>query len=138
MVPLNGASMTHTRILVVDDNPNLSALVRVHLEKTQRFEVREENRSARALGAAREFLPDMILMDVDMPGKDGGQVALEIQADAGLCDIPILFFTSLISQEEAGTRVIRRGGRLYLAKPLHAKALVDAIDSILTGPVAAA
>ena len=77
-------TMTKSRILVVDDEPNLSGLVRLFLEKTQRFEVRVENRSALALAAAREFRPDLILLDVDMPGKNGGDVAREIQAEPAL------------------------------------------------------
>ena len=123
--------MTKSRILVVDDEPNLSGLVRLFLEKTKRFEVRVENRSALALSAAREFRPDMILLDVDMPGKDGGEVSKEIQADPVLRHVPILFFTSLISREEAGERETVRGGMRFLAKPINPKVLVEAVDRIL-------
>jgi DNA-binding response OmpR family regulator len=125
--------MTKTRILVVDDEPNLSGLVRLFLEKTQRFEVRVENRSTLALAVAREFRPEMILLDVDMPGKDGGEVAREIQADALLCSTPILFFTSLISREEAGERATMRGGMRFLSKPVDSKVLIETIDLILAG-----
>ena len=123
--------MTKSRILVVDDEPNLSGLVRLFLEKTQRFEVRVENRSALALAAAREFRPDMILLDVDMPGKDGGEVSREIQADPALRGVPILFFTSLISRAEAGERETVRGGMRFLAKPVNPKILIDTVDRIL-------
>jgi len=125
--------MNKPRILVVDDEPNLSALVSLSLEKTKRFETRVENRSAFALTAAREFRPDMILLDVDMPGKDGGEVAREIEADASLGRTPILFFTSLISRDEAGQREVLRGGMRFLAKPVNPKVLVDTIDRILAG-----
>ena len=125
--------MNKPRILVVDDEPNLSGLVRLFLEKTQRFEVRVENRSALALSAACEFRPDMILLDVDMPGKDGGEVAREIQAEPALCGVPILFFTSLISREEAGEHETMRGGMRFLAKPVNPKALIAAVDRVLAG-----
>jgi two-component system, OmpR family, response regulator len=125
--------MTKTRILVVDDEPNISGLVRLFLEKTQRFEVRVENRSSLALAAAREFRPEMILLDVDMPGKDGGEVAREIQAEPGLRGVPILFFTSLISHEEAGQRETMRGGMLFLSKPVNPKVLVETVDRVLAG-----
>jgi DNA-binding response OmpR family regulator len=127
--------MTKSRILVVDDEPNLSGLVRLFLEKTQRFEVRVENRSALALSAAREFHPDMILLDVDMPGKDGGDVAREIKAEPALRGVPILFFTSLISRAEAGDRETVRDGMRFLAKPLNPKILVETVDRILAGEV---
>ena len=87
--------MNKSRILVVDDEPNLSDLVRLFLEKTKRFEVRVENRPGNVLAAAREFRPDMVLLDVDMPGQDGGEVARDIHADPILRGMPILFFTSL-------------------------------------------
>jgi CheY-like chemotaxis protein len=123
--------MIKPRILVVDDEPNLSGLVRLFLEKTQRFEVRVENRSALALSAAREFRPDMILLDVDMPGKDGGEVAREIQAEPALRGVPIVFFTSLISRAEAGERETVRGGMRFLAKPVNPKVLVETVDRVL-------
>ena len=97
--------MNKTRILAVDDEPNLSDLVRLFLEKTKRFEVRTENRPGNVLAIAREFRPEMILLDVDMPGQDGGEVAREIEADPALRGTPILFFTSLISASEAGSRI---------------------------------
>ena len=123
--------MNKTRILAVDDEPNLSDLVRLFLEKTKRFEVRTENRPGNVLAAAREFRPEMILLDVDMPGQDGGEVAREIEADPVLRGTPILFFTSLISASEAGTNIVMRGGMRFLAKPLNPKVLVNIIDQVM-------
>lgn len=128
--------MNKRRILVVDDEPKLSELVRMFLERTQRFDVRVENRSAHALAAAREFRPEMILLDVDMPGKDGGQVARELKDDTTLRATPILFFTSLISHAEAGERETVRGGMRFLAKPVDPKILIDTVDRILAGEAA--
>ena len=130
-VTANTQFMIKSRILIVDDEPNLSGLVRLILQKTQRFEVRVENRSALALSAAREFRPDMVLLDVDMPGKDGGDVAREIQAEPGFRNVPILFLTSLISRSEAGEGETIRGGQRYLAKPVQATVLVATIDRLL-------
>ena len=123
--------MNTTRILVVDDEPNLSELVRLFLVKTKRFEVRTENRSGNVLAATREFRPELILLDVDMPGLDGGEIAREIEADPILRGVPILFFTSLISQAEAGTHPVMRGGMRFLAKPLNPKVLINAIDQVM-------
>jgi DNA-binding response OmpR family regulator len=130
--------MNLSRVLVVDDQPNISALVRLFLEKTKRFEVRVENRSSLALVAAREFRPDLVLLDVDMPGKDGGEVAREIEAEPALRGVPILFFTSLISPNEAGAHETVRGGKLFLAKPVNPKILVETVDRILAGVAHAA
>jgi DNA-binding response OmpR family regulator len=130
--------MTKPRILIVDDEPNISGLVRLYLEKTQRFEVRVENRSALALSAACEFRPDLILLDVDMPGKDGGEVSREIQAEPALRNVQILFFTSLVSPVEAGEREMERGGKRYLAKPVNPKILIETVDRVLGACVPAA
>lgn len=119
------------RILVVDDEPNLLELVRLFLEKTKRFEVRLESRSTCALAAAREFVPDMILLDIDMPGKDGGEVARELNAERATREIPILFFTSLISHKEAGERETMRGGMRFLAKPVNPKVLIESVDRVI-------
>lgn len=123
--------MNKTRILVVDDEPNLSGLVRLILEKTKRFEVRVENRSALALFVAREFQPNLILLDVNMPGKDGGEVARELGADPTLRAVPILFLTSLVSTSEAGEREAVCAGMRFLAKPVKPEVLVESVDRIL-------
>jgi len=123
--------MIKSRILVVDDEPNLSGIVRLFLEKTQRFEVRVENRSALALAAALEFSPELVLLDVDMPGKDGGDVAAEIQAEPTLRGVPIVFLTSMVSAAEAGVR----GGMYFLSKPVGLKSLIETVDRMLAGGV---
>src|SRR5258708_991863 len=116
--------MNKTRILIVDDDSNISGLVRLHLEKAQRFEVCVENRSALALSTAVRFRPDLVLLDIDMPGKDGGEVEREIRADPTLRALPIVFFTSLVSPGEANGRDLVRGGKRYLSKPINPQVLI--------------
>lgn len=123
--------MNKHKILVVDDDPKLSRLVKAILEKTNRFEVQEENRSSAAIAAAKQYQPDMILLDVDMPGKDGGEVALELERDAELGTKPVLFFTSLITNAEAGRHEVERGGKLFLAKPVDPQVLISTVTRIL-------
>jgi len=122
--------MTKARVLVVDDEPNLADLVRFFLEKTKRFDVRTVNRSNKALAAAREFAPDVILLDVNMPGKDGGDVATEIESDSQLCGTPILFLTALLSHAETGGEMIIRNGMHFLPKPVDPRILVKAVDRL--------
>jgi len=128
---------TH-RILIVDDEPKISALISFVLEQTKRFEVRCESRSALALNAAREFRPDLVLLDVDMPGKDGGDVAAEIGKDPELSGVPILFLTSLVSAAEAGEREVMKSGMPFLSKPVKVKVLIDTVDRLLASRIHAA
>jgi CheY-like chemotaxis protein len=129
--------MDKAKILVVDDDPKLSRLVKLFLERTKLYEVVEENRSTRAIQTALEISPAAILLDVDMPGRDGGEVAREIRANPMLKSLPILFFTSLISVEEAGKREVSRAGQLFLAKPVNPTALVEAVGRLVERPIAA-
>ena len=123
--------MDKIKILVVDDDPKLSRLVRLILEKTQMYEVCEVNNSLQALNVARTFKPQAVLLDVDMPGKDGGQVAREMAADSSLGGVPVLFLTSLVSLSEAGEQEVIRGDKRFLAKPVSPRALIGALDRLL-------
>jgi CheY-like chemotaxis protein len=123
-----------TRVLIVDDDPNLSRLTGVILEATNLYEIRIEGQSTRALAAAREFKPDIILLDVDMPGKDGGEVANDIRADVTLPKTPILFLTGLVSKSEAQDRPLVSAGSHFLAKPVEPTALLQTVARLLQDP----
>ena len=123
--------MTNKRILVIDDEQNLSTLIRHYLEQMGGYEVLTENLPSHALRTARSFDPDLILLDVNMPGKDGGEVAREFRADPAFSQIPILFLTSLVSSAEAGKREITRGTQRFLAKPVNPEALLSVTARML-------
>src|SRR6266849_591952 len=108
--------MSKTKVLIVDDDITASRLLGLGLEKTGAFQVKVENAATRALATAREFRPDVILLDVCMPGADGGDVAFQIHDDSSLRSIPIIFLTSLVSGEEAN-KAVQRGGYEFLSKP---------------------
>jgi DNA-binding response OmpR family regulator len=127
-----------TRVLIVDDDVNLSRLMRLMLEKTQMYEVAVENRAANVMATARDFNPGLVLLDVDMPGKDGGEVAHEMQKDSVLKYAKILFITALVSKNEAGMRAAVRNGMRYLAKPVDSMILLDTIEDMLGSPTVSA
>ena len=119
--------MTRPRILIVDDDEKLLSLTRVILNKMGSFDTFAEHRSFAAFATARSFCPDLILLDVDMPGKDGGDVAAELATDAVLRKVPIIFLTSLVSGEEAGMR----NGVRYLSKPVSPQMLLQTVREAL-------
>src|SRR4026207_408556 len=90
-VPVPSAAPEKKRILIIDDEVSFARMVKINLEKTGMFEVRVENRAAAALPAAREFRPDLVLLDVIMPTMDGGDVAKQIKRDRTLRGTPIIF-----------------------------------------------
>lgn len=118
--------MNKSRILVVDDDSRVSHLLTVVLSRLGGYEVREENRSFAALETARDFRPHLILLDVNMPGKDGPELSEDIAHDAQLANTPIIFVTSLISETEAGMR----NGQRYLSKPVDPAALLAAVRAV--------
>ncbi len=118
--------MTKAKILIVDDDAKISSLIGLILRRNG-YEVREENRSFAALATAREFRPDLALLDVDMPGKDGGTVAAEIEADPDLANTRVVFVTSLVAKNEAGIR----GGRPFVSKPVDLAVLLATVKEML-------
>ena len=87
--------MNRSKILVVDDDPKLSRLVKTILEKTGCYEVQEENRSSAALATARTIEPDMILLDVVLPGLDGFAVCRRLKAESVTRLTPVVLVTGL-------------------------------------------
>ena len=123
-----GDFMSKTKILIVDDDMAASRLLGLGLEATGSFEVKVENCAPHAFGRAREFRPDVILLDVCMPGADGGDVAFQIHDDPSLRSIPIIFLTSLISGQEAASKTVQRGGYEFLSKPASIGKVIECID----------
>lgn len=122
------ASPEKKRILIVDDEASFARMVKLNLEKTGAYEVRVENKATYAVPAAREFKPDVILLDVIMPAMDGGDVANQIKRDRHLKGTPIIFLTATVSKREAGEVGFNSGGELFLAKPISVEALIHCIE----------
>jgi CheY-like chemotaxis protein len=124
------------KILVIDDETTFTRMLRLNLEKTGEYEVREEKHGRKGPAAAREFKPDLIFLDVIMPDVDGGEVASLIQADPNLKHIPIVFLTATVSRKEVGSGGTKRGGLFFLAKPVTTEQLLECIDKHLKKPEA--
>ena len=106
------------RILVVDDRASDSQLVKLYLERGDAYVVREENNAKAALSTAEAFRPQLILLDVMMPGMDGGELAALFQASPKLKSVPIVFLTALVTKSEVETGGGRVGSYPFLAKPI--------------------
>jgi CheY-like chemotaxis protein len=123
--------MEKRRILVVDDEADFTSLLKLNLEKTGAYEVREEHCGEHALAAARAFKPDLILLDVMMPHIDGGQVAAQLKADRRLKDTPIVFLTAVVSKEEAKGQKGMIGGHRFITKPVTPEEVMASIEEYL-------
>jgi len=123
--------MSRKRILVADDETSITRLLKLNLERTGNYEVREENLGARVFEAAQEFKPDLILLDVMMPDMDGGDVAASLKQDPALRKTPVVFLTAAVKKEELGAPEGRIGGRMYIAKPLNVQGVIGVIEKTL-------
>src|SRR5437899_11507618 len=98
--------MNKKRILIVDDEISFTRLLKLNLEQTNHYLVGVENRAEDALTTAREFRPDLVLLDIMMPRVFGGDIAARLRADANLKTTPIVFFTAAVNN----TRVKVKNG----------------------------
>jgi CheY-like chemotaxis protein len=118
------------RILIVDDDRDSTHLIKILLEKISHYLVREENDAAKAHESARDFRPDLILLDIIMPQIDGGDIAAQIDADPGLPRTPIIFLTALVTKAEAKAG-LHIQGHPVLAKPIDIPELINRIEENL-------
>lgn len=118
------------RILVVDNDFNTTRLVKILLEKRGNYFVLPENNPAKAHQSARDFRPDLILLDIVMPEIDGGEVAARLRNDPELRRTPIIFLTALVTEAEAKSG-LEIDGHSFLAKPINISELVNAIEQHL-------
>ena len=123
--------MPKKKILLIDDETTITSLLRLNLEASGRFIVRAENQGARGVETAREFHPDLILLDIMMPDMDGGDVAAIIQREAALRNTPIIFLTAAVRKEEINAHDGVIGGFPYIAKPLSVRDVIAQIDKHL-------
>jgi len=119
------------RILVVDDEPALTRMVKLNLERTGNYEVRAENQGSLAIQAAREFKPDLILLDVMMPDMSGDEVSAQMKEDEELSNIKYVFMTAIVTKDETEAMGSNIGGNEFLAKPVKTDELIATIERVL-------
>ena len=117
-------------ILVVDDTKeNLRVLV--DALGREGYTVRPALNGEIALEAARKEPPDLILLDIIMPGMDGYQVCHALKADARLKDVPVIFISAL-NEVEDKVKGFKTGGVDYISKPFQAEELLARVETHLT------
>jgi CheY-like chemotaxis protein len=120
--------MAKKRVLLVDDEKSFTNLLKLNLEETGNYEVRVENWAEDALNAAKEFKPDIILLDIIMPRMPGGNVAAMIKDNPEVRDTPIVFLTAAVRRHQ----VEENDGIICdfpcVAKPATVEMVIEAIE----------
>jgi|GEM_PF-1856158 len=114
------------RILIVDDNVSLTTLLAKSLARFG-YEPFVENDSMMAFGTVQKLMPDIILLDVMMPGKDGGKVLAELTSELSTCKIPVILLTAL-AREARGLAALFGLEGPVIGKPVELKVLHEEIE----------
>jgi two-component system alkaline phosphatase synthesis response regulator PhoP len=118
-----------TKVLVVDDEAPIRLLCRVNLE-AEGMDVLEAADGEQGLELARAEKPDVVLLDVMMPGMDGWQVAERLVEDAETADIPLVFLTARAELRDRA-RGLELGGVDYITKPFNPTELATVVEGLL-------
>ncbi|MEM1122835.1 MAG: response regulator [Bacteroidota bacterium] len=113
------------RILLVDDEPNILAALKFLMNQAG-YDVATANSGAAALSMVDQFQPDVVVLDVMMPGVDGFEVAKQIRENTNLLDTQIIFLTAKGTTEDR-RQGFKSGGELYLTKPFDNADVVDSV-----------
>jgi DNA-binding response OmpR family regulator len=120
-------------VLVVDDQPHIVRLIQVNLQK-EGIQVLTASDGVEGIEQARAAKPDLVILDVIMPRKDGFEVLREIKSDPNLVDTPVIMLT-VKTQNADIVEGLKEGAELYLPKPFHPKELVSLVKRVLEGDV---
>ncbi len=120
--------MAKKKILVVDDEKSFTNLLKLNLEDTGDYEVRVENWPEDAHQAAREFRPDLVLLDIVMPRMPGGNVAAIFKTDPDLKDLPVVFLTAAVRKHQVEENDGIICDHPCLAKPASIEAIIAIIE----------
>ena len=117
------------KVLIVDDSKTERQLIKEAIKKLN-FEIFEAENALEGIQKADEVRPDLILMDVVMPGMNGFQATKQISLNDNLKNIPVIMCTSKNQPTDKiwGTR---QGAKAYVVKPVQEEELIDAINSVL-------
>jgi DNA-binding response OmpR family regulator len=116
------------RILVVDDDPTILRLLQINLEMEGHEVLTAEDGHA-ALATLRQEAPEVVLLDVMMPGLDGWQVCEQIRADATIAATPVVFLSAR-AQDSDRDRGTEAGADAYVTKPFDPMALVELVERL--------
>jgi len=116
-------------ILIVDDSPTEAHVLKGMLEKNG-FEIETAENGTEGIERAKEFKPDLILMDVVMPGLNGFQATRQLTKDPETRGIPVIIVTTK-DQETDRVWGMRQGARDFLTKPVSEQVLMEKINAAL-------
>ena len=118
-----------TRILMVEDEPDIQAVAQIALEAVGGLQVEMCSSGREALDRVSSVAPDLVLMDVMMPGMDGPSTLQALRANPATANYPVIFMTAKVQSHEV-SRYIGLGALGVIAKPFDPMVLASTVRSI--------
>ncbi len=119
------------KILLIDDEVDFTELLAANLEESG-YEVRQINDPTRTLREAREFQPDLCIIDLVMPLMDGGDVVNALKSDITLSATPVLMLTALVEENPENPGELQmKGGLAFVSKTSDLEVIINAIQTQL-------
>lgn len=129
-IPLDHLEQSTTRVLVIDDDPDIVGLLVDLLERDGRFDVKAGHSGFEAGLLARDFLPDIMLLDFKLPDIDGNVVCKTVRATPQLNHIKIIMISGVVDRDEIN-RLLAAGADAFIKKPFDVDQLMDTIDDVI-------
>jgi len=117
------------KVLIVDDEPSIVEIVKLELH-FHGYEAITASSGKEGLEKCKRLKPDVVIMDIMMPGMTGNQVAEEIKNDLSTSHIPIIFLTGMVRTKEVPKDRLM-GGQYFLAKPFKCEDLLSMLRKVL-------
>ena len=119
---------TKKKVLLIDDEEDFCFFTKQNLEALGEFSVSYSTDPDKGLAIAKSEKPDVILLDILMPKKEGSEIAEALLNDPATKRIPIIFLTAVVREEEIGLQSIKEiGGQNFIAKPVDTERLASCI-----------
>lgn len=118
------------KVLIIDDEADICNFSKRILERTGKFEAVTTQDSQDGIFIAKDKKPDLILLDINMPTLDGGEVAQALSESPSTSGIPIVFITALMKKEELDEEG-RVNKHFFLPKPIAPDELVSKVEQVL-------
>lgn len=118
------------RILVIDDEPEITDIVETYFESLG-YDVVAANSGSAGLDKAREFKPNLVLLDIMMPDTTGYEVCNELKGMDSMKGVPVVFLTGRDTREDSG-RSFQAGCDMFVKKPFSCERLADIVKIALS------
>lgn len=117
------------KVLVIDDEPEITDIVQTFLTESG-YSVDVLNNARDAVTRAKQFKPDVILLDIMMPGADGYTVCQWLKSEAELANVPVIFLTGKDRNDDQG-RSFKAGGDMFIKKPFSCERLLEIVNIVV-------